>query len=353
MKTLYLILSKLKAMICEDKFFFTVFCVGIFVCNIMFTYMYGVLRSVVDLDGIPDFYMISQGGDRMSAEDVEALFENQRAELVYYAAIDPDSSDRFELGEDPGSQWDVRPENLVIRARRDVTYYYSRYGDTGRLERKGTVMAPENLVGVSIGDTVRLNGKDLEVVGVTSYDSFTMSLETFSACGFFPDQIAVDCPVSDIGKIRDILSATSYRIETVNEEIFDAALKRDMATVFIIYLACVFAFAYLVKSLYDDSAYELNVYAMLGASGVRTMTVFSGAMFIVLAVVCFASQAFHAALYDSLFSKMNMFGPYTYTLGDYAGLFAVTFLSVFAFVFIYVLLRVRRSSIVNARKFIA
>lgn len=350
MKTLYLILSKLKMMICEDLFFFIVLCIGVLTCNIMFTYMYGVIIQVNEKDGVADINIYHNSGEKFDVDEINDKLSEYKVSLDYYSSLD---EARISLN---GYEDGLKLEEFNIRARQDVSFFHTNTGNIKGLNRSGTVIVPSDIKGLAIGDTIKLNGIELKIVGSSIVPSFLMSADTFKENGFFPDVVAIDAASKDIGELMKnipLLFGSGYRIQNMGNQGLDTSAMSTLAIIIVIYLLCVLAFLYLMISIYDSSAYELNVYEMLGASRGRILTVLSSVMLIILAAVSLASQIIHAVFYDVFFSKMNIFGEYNYTVKDYSILFLVTLLSVYAFVFAYICIRVRKSTIVNARKFIA
>ena len=81
MKILYLIFAKLKALIAEDKFFFSTLFVGVLTCNIMFTYMYGIIAQLNEKDGLADIFVYYTSGEKLSAEQMDTLLDDYTVEL--------------------------------------------------------------------------------------------------------------------------------------------------------------------------------------------------------------------------------------------------------------------------------
>lgn len=351
MKTLYIILSKLKSVIAGNVFFFAMLFAGILACNLMFTYVYGLVMQLYEKDKAPDIALYYSSGEQHGAKEIADKLKEYDISIDFYMSLDSENCavgslvDNSELEEFP------------IRARADAdSYFYLSTGNITDINKPGTVIAPYGLGGVAVGDSITLNGREFLVVGCSGVPAFIMSQSTFEESGFKPEMASIDTPVRNINKILrmiPVLLGTGYEYENVSISGIDDATKGQLFFVLIIYLTCVMAFLFLMITIYDSSAYELNIYEMLGASRGKLLFIIGGVMFIFLAFSSLVSQILHAALYDIFFSKLNILGDFSYTVGDYAALFFITLLSVFIFVFIYIYIRVSRSTIVNSRKFIS
>ncbi len=349
MKTLYLIFSKLKSMILTDVFFFAVLFVGVLSCNLMFTYVYGLVMQMNERDGAPDIYAypVEEGAIELSI--AKSAVEKGKADIDFYASVDEDASE-VTLSEG------VTFEEVSIRTRENLSFFTYATGDAESLASSGTVIVPAELCTAKIGDTVTLNGVALKVVGTSYIPAFLVSEATFTASGFEAELISADTSVRRVDKTADALAAVlgdGYAVDVLTEG-FDENSKNTFMIIVLIYALSALSFLYLMISIYDSSAYEFNVYEILGATRGKTLTVLGAVMFIFLAALSFASEAIHAILYRPLFSRLNMVEGFSYTFGDYFTVFAVSLLSVYTVVFVYIAVRTRRgSTIANGRKFIA
>jgi len=87
MKSIYMIFSKLRSMFATEKLFFVVFCIGILTCNIMFTYMYGLIMQLNERDGVADVYLYYVQGERMDIDDMEKSCYKYSCECDYYVVM--------------------------------------------------------------------------------------------------------------------------------------------------------------------------------------------------------------------------------------------------------------------------
>lgn len=346
MKILYLIFAKLKALIAEDKFFFSTLFVGVLTCNIMFTYMYGIIAQLNEKDGLADIFVYYTSGEKLSADQMDTLLDGYTVELDYYALIDAEKS---QVGDNSVVQ------EYSIRAKETLNQIYTSTGVVDSLTEKNTVIIPNEIENVNIGDTIILNEKELKVVGSSLIPAFVMTKETFEGVGFVPDVVSIDAPNKSVRSILSFLYAQleNYTIEDVSTTGLDETTLRTLVTVIVIYLLCVLAFLYLMISIYDRNAYELNVYEIIGATRGETKAIIGGVVFVFLAFSSLLSQIIHIAFYKPFFSKLNLFGDYYYGMSDYLILFLITLFSVYIVVYIYINVRVNRSAIANSNNFIS
>lgn len=346
MKILYLIFAKLKALIAEDKFFFTTLFIGVLTCNIMFTYMYGIIAQLNEKDGLADIFVYYTSGEKLSSEQMAQKLSGYNVELDYYTLIDISNS---HIGDNNKIQ------EFSIRAKDTLDLIYTLTGTADNLAENNSVIIPTDIKNINIGNTIILNGQTLKVVGSSSIPAFVMTKETFEANGFIPDVISIDAANKDIQSILTLLSSDldNYMIEDVSSTGLNETTHATLITVIVIYLLCVLAFLYLMISIYDRNAYELNIYEIIGATRSVTKTIIGGVVFVFLAFSSFLSQLIHIVFYKSFFSKLNIFGDYYYTISDYLLLFFITLFSVYIVVYIYISVRVNKSAIVNSNNFIS
>ena len=346
MKILYLIFAKLKALIAEDKFFFTTLFIGVLTCNIMFTYMYGIIAQLNEKDGLADVFVYYTWGEKLSSEQMDQKLSDYNVELDYYSLIDISNSS---IGDNNKIQ------EFSIRAKDTLDLIYTLTGTGDKLAENNSVIIPTDIKNINIGDTIILNGKMLKVVGRSSIPAFVMTKETFEANGFIPDVISIDAANKDIQSILTLLSSDleSYVVENVSSTGLNETTRATLITVIVIYLLCVLAFLYLMISIYDRNAYELNIYEIIGATRKVTKTIIGGVVFVFLLFSTLLSQIIHVALYKPFFSKLNIFGDYYYTMSDYLLLFFITLFSVYIVVYIYISVRVNKSAITNSNNFIS
>ena len=227
MKILYLIFAKLKALIAEDKFFFTTLFIGVLTCNIMFTYMYGIIAQLNEKDGLADVFVYYTSGEKLSSEQMDQKLSDYNVELDYYSLIDISNSS---IGDNNKIQ------EFSIRAKDTLDLIYTLTGTTDNLAENNSVIIPTDIKNINIGDTIILNGKMLKVVGSSSIPAFVMTKKTFEANGFIPDVISIDAANKDIQSILTLLSSDleSYVVENVSSTVLNETTRATLITVNVI-----------------------------------------------------------------------------------------------------------------------
>lgn len=348
MKIFYLILSKIKNMVKTNPFIFTILCIGIFSCNLMFIYTYGILIQANISSGIPDYYIYYRSGERIGVFDIEKQLKEYSVSIDYYLPLNIQ-----ECSFDTNNKRDIT--QYLIRARKDSSFFYTIKGKVSNLEELNSVLVPADFTDLNIGDIIMLNGSNCKIVGTTVTPFFIVSIATFEEIWHFPDVIAIDIARESSNKFSQILFSIfghKYRIEQIETPFLADNDKFMLVIVAIIYILCVASLLFLMTYIYQQSAYELNIYEIFGATRRVIISIFAIEMLIIISVVNLVSQLFHGIFYKSLFSKLNFIDKFEYTLHDYMITFGFTLFLVYVFVLIYILVRTRKSVIKNAGKFI-
>lgn len=345
MKTLYLIVSKIKMIIRESPFIFTVLCIGMVACNLMFIYTYGAIQEFKADTNIADYYIYFNGtGDKLDIEEIDSkVFSvTPKGVIDYYSIVDADTTSVGDVS--------IEASQFVIRTREDVTFFKTSIGNIKYLAEENTVVIPD-VYREMLNSTILLNGVELQAVGTAVGFDFIVSKSNYICSGYTPDMIAVK--VLDNGASREALTAalgTAYTVEYQKNQAREEDAMAMQYEMYCVYVLCAMTFLFLCTFIYEDSAYELNVYQILGASRGKIIVILSGTMLILLSAFSLLTQIIHALLYDSVFSKLFTSGGYIYTIKDYALIFAASICVVEAFIVLYISFRTRKSAIRNARR---
>lgn len=348
MKNIYLIFSIIITTIKKNAFIcFTLF-IGILACNTMFIYMYGLICQSMEKDGMPDYYIYYETGPLFGIKDIAKKLKDYRLNVDYYAIPNAENCCFGDIDRAPDAT------RFLIRAREDVSSFLTIKGKAANLSKENTVLIPEEFGFLGVGDHLTLNGVKYEVAGVASAYFFMMSAKTFDESGLKPSMISIDAPLymSDHFQ-KELKSAfgTGYHVEKNPNSGYDSGVKSDIAIVGIIFLLSAFSFMYLMAYIYEQSAYEYAVYEMAGATRGRIIFLLGSVMFIVLGIASLCAQTLHRLFYHHFFSKMNIYRDFIFKPKDYAAIFCITLFSVYIFILGYIILRTKKSSVLNIRKF--
>jgi len=346
MKTLHMVLSKVQMIICNNPLIFSILCIGLIACNLMFIYTYGLNEEFISGTNVADYYMYQyENAASMTVESVKHTLSELEDEYDadYMTVIDNNATFVAE-GYNDYSEY-------LIRTREDaISFFKLHTGNIKNLNAADTVIVPSDF-SVSIDETIILNGIEFRVVGTTSSEYFIVSLENYLMHNFNPNIVALQ--ILDNGASENIISklfSENYHVEYVKNQAIENDARTMMYEAYLLYVLCAMTFLFLCTYIYDDSAYELNVYQMLGASQGRIITILGGAMFVILSVVNIITQIIHVILYDSFFSKLFTNGGYVYSFMDYIKIFIASTALVFSFIILYIIIKSRKSTILNARK---
>lgn len=338
MKTLYLIFSKVRMIVRESPFVFVLLCIGIAACDLMFIYFYGAAQDFKLDISMPNYHFTHASGEKLSADELEARIYSvvPDAELNFYTT----------------ASTNLDAENTYpIRAKADAASFFKVVtGRADRLAAANTVLVPQQFL-TSIYQRIMLGGKSLEVVGASGGTDFIMTKDTFVQNGFVPEYASAR--VIDFGASLDAFKAAvgnGYTVEYTFNPAHEGYAAELSCQALVLYAVCAITFLFLCTYIYEDSAYELGVYQMLGASRMKIIVILCGAMFVILSAVSVITQAIHALLYVPVFSHLFTTGLYVYTLADYAKIYLLSVGITEAFVILYITVKTRRSAIRNVRK---
>lgn len=347
MKMLHMIVSKIRMIMVDSPFVFIILCIGIISCNMMFIYTYGLIGETENDSVVADYFLYYNGnGNKESIEELkETLSALDCAYTADYLTIIDDASSR--IGEDVPDT-----SAYMIRTREDITFFKVMTGNVRDLEESDTVLVPDKYQ-EAYNTSVLLNQAKLYVVGTTSTPYFISSMETYIQSGYTPDIVMLK--ILDKGKSLESMQnalGDAYDVEYYVNESIQEDVRAMRYEAYLLYILCAITFLFLCTYIYEDSAYELNVYQILGASRGNIICILSGAMFVILSGCSWITQCIHAIFYKAFFSRLFVNGGYTYSIVDYMKIYASSILLVFGFVFVYICLRTRKSTILNSRRMI-
>lgn len=366
MKILYLVFMKLKSMVCENKFIMFFFCLGVFVCNIMFIYAYGNFKTAA-YQSIHEQYTIVN--DKRNALDIDKV-ENELADCAFriqysivldkkmFAGNDSDSLDIENYFSDPKNQGNTNA--FTLTAYKGIEKILLDSGAPANLLSKNTIAVPKELLKEHDGfPNIKINDIEYKIIG-TSFDSFRVSLETFKENNITPDVIEIKVDGSNQGEKKERLEAKikalfpDFTIKAPNiEDSANDLLGQSVLLTSLIYVFCLFSLLYFMAYLFDESAYELSVYELIGAKRSKVVTVLCSVQFALFMFISALALLVHKLLYADIFLKINMIDHVFYTASDYLICFALTVALALLFVIVYILIRMRKSLIANSRKFIS
>lgn len=362
MKFIYLVHSQLKNIIKNNKFMFIMFFIGIFICNIMFTYAYGNLKTAIKTSGhtvceinntnnisidyknieneLSDFTYIEYN----TILTLDSLKENSNENLLINEFLEKNNTDKKSISLKTQMQ---NMDNIRLET-----------GNKKKLEEENAIAVPLEILKDKTDFTnININGTNYNIVGSTLYD-FLVSYDTYKNNNFKPDSISI---LLNKNMSQDEIDTYINKVENVFEN-FDITKPDEkdygdfykiLILVSVVYLLCIFSMIFLITYLFQQSAYEMNVYEIIGATRAKIIFLLCFSQFIIILFISIISQLLHRLFYDSIFLKINFVDDIVYTASDYLSVVIITVALTSLFILFYILSKVKKSVIVNSRKFVS
>ncbi len=346
MKILYLTLNMLRTMLKRNTFMCVLLFVGTLACNLMFIYTYGVVAASNITDGIPEFVMSYESGELLSVGDIPGKLKSIKdASVYYYASVDAASSTEMTDSMGAGVDEYLISASDVAKTKKTTT------GNAEDLSETGTVIIPEDITGLKVGDSIKLNGCELRVIGTAVSFYYYVSVETFVDCGFTPSGFAVDVLYRDVDDAEKIISEAihdGYVMEKTETKL-DSGAKRDYMLTFLIFILSIVSFLYMFVYISDENAREYAIYELVGAKRKTIILTLSLSLFIILCVSAIFSVAVHAAFYERFFAKLIINDEFVYSGMDYFLISLISLIAVYSVITVYVNTRMKGSALESIR----
>ncbi len=360
LKSVYIVLSKLKSMVKNNIFIFSMFFIGIFFSNLMFTYFYGNIRYAAIKYNAPSFEIQNIGGGSIDVAALDKELSDCKS-VYYFSVIDKNSirqntNEHFKTDEYLKTTEDAV---IYIATCRNMDNFYVKQGRIKNLAAENSIIIPDGILkkGEEFPD-IFINGKTYKTVGVTGSQFFLVSQENYIKNNLPTFRIDINLSPNTTDEERiafmNKLNTLFDKNFTINDKTLrniNSEITEEVIFATIVYFISIFALLFLMADLFEQSAYELSVYELLGATRFRIIFILSALQFVILVIVGLFSQLVHHLLYGVLFSKINVY-EFTYSFEMYAQSLFITVVSVLLFVVLYLCVKMKRYAIVNCRKFI-
>lgn len=341
MKTLILMLNRLKQYYCGNKLLFILFVLGGALNAISVAYCYGNLVPAVR--------------DRFSTDpayrDYTVTFANQPAAM----------EDIARLEESP------LIEACVYTSGNRVYSYDNRFpgrclGGTDQLTAPDQALV-SNPADTAIGSMIRVGTEKFQVVGLVSNgDGGTVfiSKEAFANLGFAENIIHVRIiaaqrqSADNDAVVRLIQEVFPYHTKISGRHVMLNATEESLSHQFMTlitvnaFLAAV-SFSFLLRYLVDSLMGETAVSVIVGAASAKMAVLILWESMVLSLFSAGIGLLLHRLLYDPVFSKLNMTGIITYGAGDY-WLILLLFLALSVITAVPIMWRYLHVSPVHARR---
>ncbi|HBL85204.1 MAG: hypothetical protein A2Y17_01215 [Clostridiales bacterium GWF2_38_85] len=363
MRTIYLIKSNIVGLIKNNTFIFCIFCIGIFICNLMFTYAYINIKQSDILLGAEEYEIFNNKNNNIDIQKLEDDLAKYNVIIDYYTVLDEASfsnNNLDELGIDEyikAIKEDSRGFCCMLTTRKDMSCHYTQKGKISDLDKPNSIIVISDIpLKVNYFPNININNIKYEVVGVAATWNLLTSFETYIENGLIPSMIHITLPGNTIEKDKiefneelNKLFDDSYTIQKTSNT--ESVPEKNIALIIItvVYILCAFTLLFLMTYLYEIFAHELSIYELIGATRRNTLFILSSTLFIILVCVGVISQAIHYLFLREFFNRINLFENLTYTLTDYIYVIIISVLLVFAFIFTYIYLKIQKSAITNSK----
>ncbi len=374
MKTLFLIIQRMKQYVLKNKLIFALFVISSILCSVVVTYFYGnTMLSMQNRSADDPSYrkyfvtFLGYGYVDNTDENYDPTLAPELTPIMYDGELD--GNELFEsviVGHDLG-------ESSVIQ-HGDKVVLSCTYGEAPLMPLRGTleftdkyqVIIPD-CVSYDVGETIELAGHEFTVIGQNSYynaindeEAYYIPYETFKELGFETTRIwaytkeryagtGVEIGEKD-GPIYELLSETfptgsadarGYHRVSLDESA-EAAMRRDIYPVFASYALSVVAFMFLLQYLLDSVMDETIISVIVGAKKSKLTFMIFCETFFLCAVTSALGIAIHKLFYGSFFTAINISPELTYTAGDYLTIYlsmlAISIIVVIPFLYKYMTL---------------
>lgn len=322
--------SRIKNYLCQYRLFFSVYLLGSVVCIMTFAYFLG--------NGVT--YKVNAARNDASYRTFSIVFS--RPQSVNPASLDRvrDKADTIRL-ESAVSNAEIalsQPEGMT--KKQEVYRIYAYYPATPRLELKkgrseklssGEVIVPADFLksGAEISE-IAIGSDAYKVSGESvNDDSFILSCDDFfRACRADKIQLLTKrvLRTNDREQLSEELRELfpDAEIDGPDDAIQDGIGQSavNIAYLSVMFLICLSTFSLLMQYMIEQNIREIVTYSIVGASPGQIAGLLMLDNFLISGASACLAILLHAALYDAVFVRINIYENITYTLADY-GLLAV------------------------------
>ena len=338
MKLCLIIQSRIKQYWAHHRLIISLFLLGGIMSSVVFCYFYGnslkLMKFLTSNDPHYRTYEIWLSDEfspniprpdfEIGYSDIEKLANNKLVESVQVEAFFSQFADGRNVIEGDSAFgtgrisafWDNKTELMMINGSSDFN-----------AEPNGVVV-PDNSSAIP-GDVIRINGRELKVIGKNKAPSYFVSYEVFQTIAEVDHALIIS---------KDRLNLEDDPLRTVLEDTFPQCLietplarqrsyeKRAVEEMIIVicpvYLVSLISFMYLLRYLMDTTTSMVAVSRIVGA---RKWQIFGLCLAEALFLCCLGIAVgigIHIVLYDAVFVHLNALTDLVYRPVDYCIVFA-------------------------------
>ncbi len=338
MKTIRLVFGRIFTYFSENKLIFILYTLGSIVCIFMMIYYYGNILS----------YKNGSTDDNIS-------FRIYRADFTVPVNMTKSSLDKLHDFEQEYGIQDISLISVISADGEDdmdftETHpaFYLNFSDSQKTM----------IIETSLNEDTKGRNEDIIVKGnklqaVKNSDSYCISAEKYFALGLRTCRIRI-CLSQKFSKnmmfrygdflnqvFREMYPESDIEVKTPANfyGIEDSDIMKDFTLIMAVFVVSMISFMFLLKYIMDSARYENSVFMMVGASKKHILLMNALENIVITTFCTVLAIIFHISLYQSIFSKVNMYENIIYNFDDYIIIFfmsiGLSFLIQIPFIFVY------------------
>lgn len=351
MKLFLLVRSRLAQYFLSNKLIFSLFVLGSFVCGLSFIFVYGNYLSIMRYqsnseNGLRSYKVefpesITVDRINLSAlQNIEDFSEESFDEIQIISTLGIDDmsfSDQSLIPDDWVELMNKGSIKLITYVKKSDKMYPIQgrcaFTEQEQLTGASVIVAPDDLLETAKRELpVYIRSKPYKIIGITNVNRFVIPIQTFEANGYKAFQLQfVLNQIPDLHANQSLTVAlqTLYPDAKVfGTDIQQQKLYRKMLVelpqIALFYICSLFSFLFLMKYMIDLNVYENIIYAMLGASRKKVISILMIEIVVLVALTSIFSIVFHFLAYQPIFNKLNTVEGIIYSGYDYLIIFFVS-----------------------------
>ena len=324
MKFIYIVFSGLGQLFRKNKLVFALFIIGSISASLMFSYFYGNMIGYLQYETKDDFahrlFCIYGVDSDLFPEIIEELSKDDRIEDIRFSSNFSEYDRINVVASFHGEISD--PETLVGRTFTDDEISSSEMVAICTVYSSGK--------GPDIGDSITINGYEFECIGKHSKLGVYIPYTTYMALGFGNDsssEIQIVLKDADVARSKEFYEEMSVFFgdaRAIDSPYLSMQYEKSFAKSELLIYVCPFyavsmlAFMFLLKYLIDETADEMVVYSVCGASKTTVSVMLFWEIAILSLTTGVVGALLHKLLYRSVFDKLNVVPGIRYRFVDYA-----------------------------------
>lgn len=344
MKLIRLAGSRVIQYFAENKLIFILYLFGSITCVITFLYFYGNTLSTKKME-VRDFQEYRQYTAKL---DVPlTVTSNQLAFLDGYRIDDLKQSGEVSIDDKLAAELAAQYPGKNKQSRHSLTlttYFFRRspiFSQRGRTDftedelytGKAVIIMPSGYTG-DLNSMVQIEKTSCRVIGISTFEQGIIPDKLYQKLGVQTKQLVIilngKLSANDSDALADRLHQAFPKAQIESpanyRENAEKSVPGELMMVSVIYLVALASFVFILKYMSDRNSTENVIYAIVGASKKKIMTIMVLENIILSACSGIIGILLHVFLYNPFFSKINTLENISYNWVDYLLVFLFTVL---------------------------